>query len=165
MALTRLVLGIIILILGRKLFWFFIGVLGFIAGSTYGPRLFPGLPVWLLVLVSVLAGLAGALLAIFLQKIAVGLAGFIAGGYLAMGSLEWLGLNLGPFSWLPFVIGGILGGVLVAVLFDWALMILSSLTGAGLIAPILSSDPSISALIFIALWILGLIIQARLLTR
>jgi hypothetical protein len=160
-----IVLGLIVLILGRKLFWLFIGAVGFIAGLYIAKHSFSGEPVWIMLLIGLVAGMAGALLAVYLQRIAVIISGFFAGGYLMLSlvySLEW---HMGMVPWLFFMIGGILGAVAVAAFFDWALIILSSLTGATMIVNALPLNPYASVLVLAVLIFVGLSVQAVLMLK
>ena len=70
-----------------------------------------------------------------------------------------LGLNQGAFSWIVYLIGGIIGALLVVFLFDWALIVLSSLAGASLISQALLLPAGIAGVIFLALVIVGIVIQ------
>jgi hypothetical protein len=162
MDIARIVVGIALLTLGRKLFWLFVGVAGFVFGFSLATQFLHGQPDWIALVIALVAGLVGVLFALFLQRLAVGVAGFIAGGYILINLLNALGWQTGGVSWLPFVIGGIIGAVLVLILFDWALIILSSLTGATLIAQAIHFGPLITALAFIVLLILGIVIQASM---
>jgi hypothetical protein len=162
MDIARIVVGIALLTLGRKLFWLFVGVAGFVFGFGLATQFLRGQPDWIVLVIALVAGLVGVLFALFLQRLAVGVAGFIAGGYILINLLNALGWQTGGVSWLPFVIGGIIGAVLVLILFDWALIILSSLTGATLIAQAIHFGPLITALAFIVLLILGIVIQASM---
>jgi len=165
MNILRILIGILVLALGRRLFWLFVGVVGFAAGATLAARYFQVEPEWLILVIALAAGLVGALLAVFLQQVAIGLAGFVGGGYIALYLVNALGWAAGRPPWLPFVIGGIIGLVLMILLFDWALIVLSSLTGAGLIVEALQLRPAIEGLLFILLVIVGVVIQAGLLRR
>ena len=55
--------GIALLVLGRKLFWLFVGVVGFVAGAALATQLFEIQPDWLVIVFALGAGLLGALLA------------------------------------------------------------------------------------------------------
>ena len=76
-----------------------------------------------------------------------------------------LGLNQGAFSWIVYVIGGIIGLLLVIFLFDWALITLSSLAGASLIAQALAIPGGTASLIFLGLVIVGVVIQGSILRQ
>lgn len=165
MDIVRILAGIVLLTLGRKLFWLFVGVAGFVFGFVLATRFLSGQPDWIVLVIALVVGLVGVLFALFLQRLAVGVAGFIAGGYILINLLNALGWQTGQLAWLPFVIGGIIGAVLVLILFDWALIILSSLTGATLIVQTLHFGSLIMALGFIVLLVVGIMIQASMMTR
>ncbi len=161
MILLRILGGIVLLIAGRRLFWLFVGLIGFISGARMASHFFPGQPEWMILAIALTAGVLGALLALFLQWLAVGLAGFLAGAYITVSLLHLSGWGTGGIDWLLFFIGGILGTILIIVLFDWALIILSSLAGAGLIIETLHANQGVAAMLFIALFIVGIVVQSR----
>jgi len=161
----RILLGFIVLTLGRKLFWLFVGAVGFIFGFEFAAQYLYGQPDWLIFLTALVIGLAGALLATFLQRLAIGVAGFIAGGYIVVSLLQLWGGNVVQFFWLLFLGGGIAGGVLVVVLFDWGLIILSSLSGAALIMRETHLDVLTSVLLFVVLVVAGTVMQSIQLRR
>ena len=157
--------GSCLLLFGRKLFWLFVGVSGFLAGIFLVRRFFGGQSELATLVVGIVAGLLGACFAIFLQKMAVAIAGFFAGGYLAVDIVDILGSTHPQFTWLVFLVGGILGAALVVGLFDWALIILSSLLGASLITRAFHPAASIASLVLAGLCIAGIAVQAGLLHR
>ena len=79
--LVTLVVGVAMLFLGRKLFWLLVGVIGFLIGLMVATDLFQAQPEWIILLVALVGGVIGALLALFVQNIAVAAAGFLLGGY------------------------------------------------------------------------------------
>ena len=171
MTVPRVLVGIALLILGRKAFWLFVGGVGFVLGMTVATRVVRVEPYWIALGVAVIAGLLGALWALYMQQVAVGVAGFLVGGYLALNLVRTLGWDLerllsSPYGpWLAFIVGGILCAVLVGVLFEWALIVLSSITGAYLIAQAIQVHPGTKALLFAVLAAIGVVIQAILLRR
>jgi len=163
--LAFLLVGLLLLLIGRRLFWLFVAVAGFLAGVTLAPLILPHQSELFTLLVALGLGVAGTLLAIFLQKIAVALAGFAGGGYLAAVLCAPLlgGAADGaryPGTWLCALIGGILGAVLLIVFFNWALIILSSLQGAHLIARALPMPRHYHPLLFVLLAVIGIAVQA-----
>src|SRR5437588_12484980 len=74
------IIGVAILLFGRKLFWLFVAALGFAVGLEIPAYFMREPPQWMTLLVALGAGVIGALLAILLQKLAIAIAGFIAGG-------------------------------------------------------------------------------------
>ncbi len=160
MVLLRILAGIALLVAGRRLFWLFVGLIGFISGIRLASHFFPGQPEWMVFAIALMAGAVGAFLALVLQWLAIGLAGFFAGAYILVTMLEISGWGAGGTNWL-FLIGGILGALLILVLFRWALIILSSLAGAGLIIETLHADRWVAILLFTALFIAGVVVQSR----
>ena len=165
MAMLEIVVGVLALTLGRRLFWLFVGAVGFVVGITLAPQFLPAEPEWLTLAVALAMGLLGALLAVLVQKVAISLAGFLGGGYIAMSLLSMAVGDTGRLAWVAFVVGGILGVILVTALFDYALIILSSLVGAGLIVQAVDLRPLIAALLFVVLFVAGVGIQAGLWRR
>ncbi len=112
---------------------------------------------WLVMSIALLAGLMGALLTLFLQKFAIALAGFGAGGYLCAIALERL--NLERFTWIGFVVGGIIGSLLLLTVFEWALIVLSSLVGAAFLADGIAPEQN-NLCIFVVALVIGLTLQS-----
>src|ERR1041385_9171955 len=71
--------GLALLLFGRRLFWLFVAALGFAIGLQLAPYLSQNPPLWLSLLLSLGLGLLGALLAVVLQKLAIAIAGFLGG--------------------------------------------------------------------------------------
>lgn len=159
-----LILGIALLIAGRKLFWLFVGAAGFLAGMQLAPQFWRG-PEITVLLIGLLIGVVFAVLAIFLEGVAIGVAGFLAGGYVLTALVSMIGLNPGGFSWIVYVIGGIIGVLFVIFLFDWALITLSSLAGASLVTQALPTSGGPSGVLYLALVIIGVVIQGMIMQR
>lgn len=157
--------GILLLFLGRRLFWLFVAVIGFIVGFNLAVQNLAAESTWVAIVIGLVAGLIGAVLAVLFQRAAVALAGFLAGSYLAGYLLAALGVDLAGFAWLVSLVGGIIGAILVFVLFDWALIVLSSLVGASLIAPLVTPESTAQTLVFVLLALIGIVVQAGLMRR
>jgi hypothetical protein len=152
--------GAAILLLGRRLFWLFVAVMGFLASFEFVPLLLPGRPEWVVLLVSVVAGGVGAILAIGLQYVAAAIVGFVAGSY---GSVPLVLLLFGSSSsWIP-LLGGIVGAVLMLLLFDWTLIVLSALAGARAILLAFEPQAELAILAWLALAAVGIAVQASML--
>jgi len=158
-------IGAVILFFGRKLFWLCVAAVGFAAGVEIAPHLVQEPSPLLALTVALVLGLIGVLLALFLQKIAIAVLGFLAGGKLAGAIAAAFFVQYAEHSTIIFVIGGIIGAVLLLVLFDWALMVVSSLVGAHLIQSSIVLPPSGSTIVFIGLAVLGVLVQATSLRR
>ncbi|MDA8175004.1 MAG: DUF4203 domain-containing protein [Nitrospiraceae bacterium] len=131
MPLVRLILGAVLLAMGRRLYWFFLGTAGFFFGFDLARRVAPNLPHGTALIIAIVIGIAGAVIAIALQKFAIFAGGFLVGGYLAENALRYV--FAANHLWLVFIIGGIIGAILMNYMFTFALIVLSSLMGAMLI--------------------------------
>ena len=163
MELFKIFLGLILLVFGRKLFWLFVGIAGFLVGMEFTRVVLAEQPQWLLLLVALGAGLLGAILAMFVERIAFALSCFYAGSYLALIVAKSLGAQ--GNSMVLFVIGGVLGAVVAVLIMDWAIIVLSSLVGAGAIVEALHFTLPLSAIVFVALVVGGALLQGRLMNR
>jgi hypothetical protein len=161
MDVIQVLLGIPLLLWGRRLFWLFIGALGFLAGVYFATTLFPGATGWTPLLIALGAGLVGALLGMMVQKAAVWVAGFLAGGYLLVTLLKMLAPGNEAYTLIAFIAGGLIGAMLLAVMFESALIILSSLTGAILVAQSLPFSNIMAVVIFIVLLMIGIFVQFK----
>lgn len=162
--LISFILGIALLVAGRRLFWLFVAALGFITGLQLA-SIFPQISQATALIIGLILGIVFALLAIFLQRLAVGLAGFLAGGFILTTLAARLGAASDVFPWVLYIIGGIVGVVLVMLLFDWALIVFSSIAGAALILNALSLQTAAGRAIFFLLVLVGVIIQGFVVQR
>jgi Domain of unknown function (DUF4203) len=154
------VAGTLLLILGRKLFWLFVAIAGFYLGFELARGLAAEQPAWLLWTIAIGAGLIGAVLAMLLQRVGFALGGFYAGGYIALLAAERFAP--GTIGVAAFVVGGVIGAVLAAVLMDWAIIVLSCLVGAALVVPALALQPLASGFVYAGLVAVGIVVQAQL---
>src|SRR6266567_1147922 len=125
------VIGVVVLLFGRKLFWLCVAAIGFAAGVTLASHIVSEPSALLQLTFAILLGFIGALLAQYASH-----------------------------YWLTFIIGGLIGAILLLMLFDWALIFISSLIGAHLITSAISLPPTGEVLLFTALVLLGFFIQA-----
>jgi hypothetical protein len=162
--LLTLLAGLALLLVGRRLFWLFVGLVGFFTVYRWFepyPAAAPNVR-WAL---AILAGIVGIVLAIFLQKFAVALAGFFAGGWFA---LQFLGLQLSHgrgADLVVFVVAGVIAAVLALAVFNLALIILSSLAGADLIVEALRPGPGVAKILLIVLAVVGIAVQMGITAR
>src|SRR5215510_11579904 len=158
-------IGVLLLLLGRKLFWLFVGVVGFLSGIQFASQSLPADSRATVLVIALALGLLGAVLAIFVQHVVVIVAGFLAGGHLVMRVLTLYNWPNDQYLWILALLGGILGGILALMLLDWALIIFSSLIGASLISQALPFNQSATIVLVIVLAISGMVIQSRRLQR
>ena len=153
------VIGVVILFFGRKLFWLCVAAVGFAAGLQIAPLLVNEASSLLALVIAVVFGILGALLALFIQKIAIAVLGFLAGGKLATAIAAAFFVQYAQYSTIIFVIGGIIGAILLLAVFGWALIVVSSFIGAYLIQSAIVLPPTGLTLVFIGLAILGIFVQ------
>lgn len=153
-----------LLFFGERLYWLFVGGIGFVVGMDLAARGLAGQPEWIILLAAVLVGIGTAVLAIFFQRIAIGLAGFMAGGYLAEAVLANLtGSATEQASMIAFVIGGIVVAIFVVALLDWALIAISALVGAAMISQWAVHDTFWRSATFVILFFTGALVQGVML--
>lgn len=159
------IVGSVVLLFGRRLFWLFVAAAGFAVGLHWAAGAFPGRPEWIALLVALVAAAAGALLAVSLQLLAIAVGGFLGGVYVAQTAMRAFHEPSGIPPWVVALIAGVLGAVLLLWLWDWALVALSALTGAALLAPLPGLDAALQSLLFVVLLAVGLVVQAGQLAR
>ena len=167
LAIGRILVGVLLLVLGRRLYWLFVAGVGFVYGLELAPRLLPGYSEAVIVIAALALALVGALVAVLATKVAVGLIGFAAGGGIAVLLLDGLGIDgRGALALGIYLVAGVIGAVLLILVFDGALIALSSLAGAALIATslerLLDMPPAAAAALAIVLAVIGALIQAGL---
>ena len=148
--------GCILLLLGRKLFWLFVALVGMVSGIEAAEQYFGPQPFWVFLLIGLLAAVVGALLAIFFQKIAIALAGLLVGSTITAQLSVMMGWPMVP---LVNMVGAVIGAIVLFWLFDWGLIVLSSVVGAGLIVQALNEPPQVGVLLYLGLAIIGIAIQ------
>jgi hypothetical protein len=167
MNILNILLGFVVLLTGRQVFWLFIAALGFLFGASLGPQFIEADPTWLVWVFAIGLGVVGGLLAVFLKRIAISIAGFAGGWYLMSVLASTYGWSWGSNDWVLYVIGGIIGSGIVSAVYDWALIFLSSIVGALAIVQSLNLDlaPFLSTLIMLGLIIAGISVQSRAMYR
>jgi hypothetical protein len=154
------ILGVALLLLGWKLFWLFVGVVGFTVGLQAAPWIFGPQPLWMLWAAGLICGLIGTVLALFFQHVAIAVGGFVAGITIAFRLMLMLGHDPGAGILLA---GGVLGAVALYLLFDWALIVLSSMVGAIFILEALGWQIPYAPVLLAATIAAGVVFQVRLL--
>jgi hypothetical protein len=162
MSLIHLAAGIVLLFMGRKVYWLLVALIGFVAGSLAAGWMFPTQSIALALIVGLLLGGLGALLAVLFNKASLVLAGFLAGGYLVHVIQQLLGWQPAQLAWLPILVGAILCGVLALVVFDWGLTILSAMIGASIIASAFPLIAPARLALWVVLFATGCLVQIHL---
>ena len=152
-------LGIGLVLAGRRLFWLFVGAIGFMLGLELASRI-AFRSQWTLMLVALVLGILFSLLAVFVETVAIGIAGLVGGGLGLMRLAVLLGLDAPLARTLAFVTGAILGAALIVWLFNWALIVISSLAGASMVSSGLFLTDGQRPLVYAALIVIGVLVQA-----
>lgn len=159
MNIANAIIGLLLLTLGRKLFWLFVGGLGFIAGLQLAEQYFGTEPLWLAWAVALVFAIVGAILAVFFQNVAIIIGGFIAGSTIATHLVLFFGFAPHP---LINICGGILGTIVLYALFDYALIGLSSFVGTTLLIEEITLSSQFESILYVALIVGGVIFQTAL---
>lgn len=156
-------IGLLSLLAGRQLYWVFVGAAGFLIAFNLAEQYFGVQSEFLLLVLGLAAGVLGAVLAVVAQRLAVAVAGFIAGGFLLVYGAQLLGMQGENLDVVLFIVGGVVGALLISVLFDPALVILSSLLGASILSQtaqrVFDVPQAWYAAILVILFIIGVIVQ------
>jgi hypothetical protein len=154
-------LGAALLVVGRRLFWIFVGAVGFIAGLEWGATVIGKQPETVRLIFALAVGVVGAVLAVFLQRFAVALAGGVIGGMFFVRLAETAGFAGQSVPLFAFILGAVLAALLVLVLFDWALIIFSSLAGGTVLADLFVPQRTLEMIVALILCIVGIVVQSR----
>ena len=153
--------GVLLIFLGQRLFWLCVAAVGFLFTFALVSRLsFEMTPEWSLVL-AIALGIAGAILAVFLQRAAVAIAGFFFGIYAALWVIDGWGLELDNLEWLLVIGSAVLAAVLAVSLLEITLIVLSSLVGSALLSVASGLDYPASSILFLVVALLGIAFQIR----
>ena len=156
MQVMRAVIGGVFLFLGRELNFFFAGAMAALIGLRLTPRLPPQWPAWSDYAFMLGLALLAAAICIRNERFGYFLSGFLVGGYFAVEYFEPGALTL-PL--LLFMIGGVIGSVIVGMFTEWALMIVSCLVGAFFLTGLFTLSPIAELLVGGGLFVIGALTQ------
>jgi hypothetical protein len=107
----------------------------------------------------------GAVLGIFIQRLAFAIGGFFAGAYLALTIATQMHAPGEANIW--WIAGGVLGAIIAALVMDWAIIVLSSLAGAtAILSPFAAKlGDQLFPVLFVLLAVIGVVFQGRKLIR
>lgn len=129
--------GVALLLGGRRLFWLALGAIGFLAGFATARHYLHLVPEGSGLFVALAAGVGGIVLALFVKRLALALAGFVIGGYLAY-TLVGGNPAMDAHNGVVVLVSALVAAFVAGWLFKKALPLLSSLAGAYLIVAALS---------------------------
>jgi hypothetical protein len=154
-----LLIGLALVLAGRKMFWIFIAVAGFLAGLSFGMNYFGDPMSAQAIGVGIVCAVASCLIALLIPPLAAATAGFLAAGCVGSEILAALAGPGSPWQTAAFITAGIVGAALALAAFDWVLAIFSSLLGATMILTVLTVPPAWHVPALVAIAALGCVIQ------
>jgi MFS family permease len=139
-AIAQIVVGLIENLFGRKLFWLFVAVGGFMVGWYFAPAIWETvhasgtMELWQRLVIGLVAAVVLGFLALRFTRIMVSIAGFFVFAAATVLAIDYFGGNVDRGTtnfWIAFACGGVVGAIILGFLFDWALIVLTALFGAG----------------------------------
>lgn len=159
MQIARGVIGGILLFLGRELNFLLAAAMAAFLGLRLTPLLPPQWPGWSDYAFIILLGVIAAGVTIRYERAGYFLSGFLVG---AAFLVEYYEPGVLTFPVLPFLVGGVLGSIVLGVFTEWALVIISSLVGAYYVTNLFTLSPTAEILVGSGLFIIGALTQVIL---
>ncbi len=156
MLIVRGIIGGILLFLGRELNFLFAAAMAMLFGFRLTPRLpaaWPGWGDWVFVIT---LAVTAAIIALVNERIGYFLSGFLAGSFFL---IEYYAPNSSSVPVLPFVIGGVIGSLILGLLTEWAMILVSSAIGAAYVLNLFRLNPTAEILVGAGLFIIGALTQ------
>lgn len=159
MQIVRGVIGGILLFLGRELNFLLAGSMAAFLGLRLTPLLPHQWPDWSDYAFIIALGIIAAVITIINERVGYFLSGFLVGASFLVEYYEpgYLTLPL-----LPFLVGGVLGSIILGIFTEWALMVISCLVGAYYVTNIFTLSPTAKILVGAGLFIIGALTQVIL---
>jgi hypothetical protein len=156
MTMIRVAAGVAILFLGRELNFLFSAIMAALIGVYLLPLLPANWPSWsdmaFLITLAVLAAVA----TILDKRAGYYVSGFLIGGY---AFIEYFAPRTAGFPIVAFIVGSVIGAVLIGVFTDWAMILVSCLIGTYLIYTVLPLYGTAKTLAAAGIFIVGAIAQ------
>ena len=159
MQILRGVLGGILLFLGRELNFLFAAAMAVLIGFRLTPLLPGQWPGWWDYVFIAALGIIAAVIPIINERVGYVISGFLGGGYIF---IEYYAPNLLTVPLLPFILGGVIGSLVIGIFTEWAMIIVSCAFGAYYLTSLFTLSPTARILVASGLFIIGAITQAIL---
>jgi len=159
LSLIRGAAGVIILFLGRELSFLFSAVMAAFLGYRLTPLLPSAWPAWSENAFVAALAIIAAILTIVNERAGFYISGFLIGGYVLS---EIYAPNSLFIPILPFIVGSVLGAVIIGLLTEWAMIIVSTLIGTYIIYGILPMVGTARTLASAGIFIVGALAQVIL---
>ena len=163
-SLILILVGLLPLFFGRRLFWLFVGVAGFLFGLTLAQSALADQPLLVQLLLGLLVGVVCAVLARFFVKPMAAVGAFLALAAVGVGIGAMLAAPIW-LSWLLWLIFGLIGALLVGLYYEWALILASAGNGAAAIVAglggLLETTGWMRLALLVVIFLVGFLYQAR----
>ena len=128
-------------------------------GLRLTPLLPPQWPVWSSYVFMLGLAVAAAFVTIRRERFGYFLSGFLVGSYFLV---EYYEPGVLTLPLLPFLVGGVIGSIIIGIFTEWALMVVSCLVGAYFITSMFTLSPTAEILVGSGLFVLGALTQVIL---
>ena len=152
----RGVIGGILLFLGRELNFLFAAAMAMVWGFRIAPRLPDRWPSWGLWAFVLVLALVAAIIALVNERLGYFLSGFLAGSFFLV---EYFAPGASTVPVLPFIIGGVIGSLILGLLTEWAMILVSSTIGAAYVLGLFRLNPTAEILVGAGLFVVGALTQ------
>ena len=164
MTLLIIVIGLILLLLGRKALWLGVFAAVFLGASTLLEYILFDQPTTTIWIASSILAATSLVLFFAVEKAMMILLGALGGGfgaYLIISASDIVSLDTLITKASVFLIGGLLGILLIQGLYNWLVTVLSTLIGAYLVASLIQGQPIFKLAAVVILTIIGISIQTK----
>jgi len=159
LSLIRGATGVIILLLGRELSFLFSAAMAAFLGYRLTPLLPPEWPSWSATAFVLTVAVIAAILTIINERSGFYVSGFLIGGY---AFTEFYAPNSLTIPVLPFIVGSVLGAVIIGLFTEWAMIIVATLIGTYLINGVLPLAGTAKTLASGGIFVVGALVQVIL---
>ena len=156
MLIVRGVIGGILLFLGHELNFLFAGAMASLLSVRLTPLLPPQWPWWTDYVFVLGLGVIAAVAVLINERAGYFISGFLAGGLMLV---EYYAPNSLTIPWLPFLVGGIIGSLIIGIFTEWALILVTAAIGTASLLNLFVMDPTLEILIGAGLFIVGALTQ------
>jgi hypothetical protein len=155
----RGVAGVVILFMGRELSFLFSASLAAFLGARLLPLLPTAWPAWADPAFLAALAILAAVLTVINKDAGYYVCGFLVGGFVLA---EYFAPGIAAIPILPFIIGSVLGAVIIGLLGEWGIILVSCLIGTYLIYGVLPLFGIAKTLASAGIFIVGALAQVIL---